>query len=475
MHLRGTLALLAAVAALPFRVDAQAPSLPGPPLFTDAISKEEFAERRARVMEKVGDGVAVLQGATELPSYGKFRQNNQFFYLTGVEVERALVLIDGKSKTTTLFLPPEGKSEGGPVLAPGPDAVARTGINSVVARDQFARALTRVGLEGRAVYTPFRPEALALGAPEKSSGSAAAMAQDPWDGRLSREAAFIQRIRPLVPAELRNLDPILDEMRLIKSAREIELIREATRISGLALMEGIRSAQPGMYEYEIEAIGDYIFKQHNSHGPAYFAIVAAGRNASLPHYHASQSRIESGQLVLFDYAPDYKYYTADVTRMFPANGKFSAEQREMYGIYLQLYQALMQSIRPGQTSEIVRDVVRRMETAYAAFPFKTPKIKDAANRMVDIFRKNTTGRLGHMVGMEVHDVTVPYDALKPGMVLTIEPALTIPDEFVYIRLEDMILITPNGYENLSANVPMEIDAIERLMREEGMAKKKSGR
>jgi Xaa-Pro aminopeptidase len=236
----------------------------------------------------------------------------------------------------------------------------------------------------------------------------------------------------------------------------------------------MRSAEPGMYEYEIEAIGDYIFKKHNAQGPAYYGLVATGTNAAWPHYHAAQSPLKSGDLVLFDYAPDYHYYTSDVTRMFPANGKFTPDQRELYGIYVKLYQALMTSIRPGPASEILKDVVRRMDEAMASHTFRNRKNQDAATRFVEGYRARLASprpgaSLGHMVGMEVHDVTKNFSAYQPGMVFTIEPALTIPEDRVYIRLEDMIVITPDGYENLSAFVPWEIDAIEKLMAEPGIA------
>jgi Xaa-Pro aminopeptidase len=205
----------------------------------------------------------------------------------------------------------------------------------------------------------------------------------------------------------------------------------------------------------------------------YYALVAAGTNAAWPHYHASRAQLRDGDLVLFDYAPDYKYYTSDVTRMFPANGRFSADQKERYTIYLRLYQALMTSIRPGAAADILRDAVKKMDAIMASSTFANPKNKDAAVRFVDGYRRrlesNGAGRgLGHMVGMEVHDVTVPFDELRPGMVFTIEPALTIPEDRVYVRLEDVILITPTGYENLSAFVPAEIAEIEALMAETGL-------
>ncbi len=447
-----------------------------PPLFTDAFPKEEFAERRARVMEKIGEGIVLIQGTTEYPGYVKFRQNNQFFYLTGVEVPRAILRIDGRTKTSTLYVQPRNeraeRSEG-PVLVPGDAAAALTGLDEVLPRESFGDAVFQVSQEGRSVYAPFRPEALHAATPGYTTSHAAASAADPWDGRPSREAAFIEKIRSVAPQlEIVNLDPILDAMRLIKSPREIAMIRQATRISGEAIIEGMRSATPGMWEYELEAIGDYVYKRHNSQGLAYFSLIASGKNAHFPHYHASQSQLKDGDLVLWDWGPDYKYYTSDVTRMFPANGKFSSRQRELYTIYLRLYQSLMTSIRPFDTpADIITDAVKKMEDVFASYKFTDPKIKTAAEQFIEMYRTSRSGRLGHWVGMEVHDVGVEFDVMKPGMVFTIEPAMRIPDEMIYIRTEDTILITEDGYENMSDFVPIEIEDIEKVMAEEGFAEK----
>ena len=450
-----------------------------PPLFTDSLPPEEFAARRARVLEQIGDGASVIQGTTELPSYHKFRQNNQFFYLTGVEVPRAILVIDGRTKTSTLFVPPRDeraeRSEG-PVLTPGPEAARLTGIDRVLPRDEFVKVVAQFGVESRTLYMPHRLEALGAATPGYTRAHAKKSLDDPWDGRKSREMNFIDRVKEKAPSvAIRDLDPILDAMRLIKSSREIALIREATRISGFGIMEAMRSAQPGMFEYELEAIADYVFKKHNSLGIGYFALVAAGKNASWPHYHAAQTQTQDGQLLLFDYAPDYKYYTADVTRMMPVNGKFTPDQKELYTIYLRLYQALMTSIRPGSVPDILKDAVAKMDEVLASYAFTNPKYKDAATRFVESYRrrmKSGAGSLGHMVGMEVHDVTAPMpDGLKPGMIFTIEPALTIPEDRVYVRLEDMILITDDGYENLSSFVPVEVADIEKLMAETGFAEK----
>ena len=158
--------------------------------------------------------------------------------------------------------------------------------------------------------------------------------------------------------------------------------------------------------------------------------------------------------------------------MFAANGKFSARQRELYTIYLRLYQALMTSIKVhAAPRDIVKEAVGRMDAILAGYPFTDAKIKAAATAFVDRYRGSGANSLGHSVGMEVHDVGRPGSTLEPGQVFTIEPAMQIPDEHLGIRLEDMILITETGYENLSAFVPIEIDAIERTMREPGLQKK----
>ena len=449
------------------------------PLFTDAFPPEEFAARRARVMERIGDGVAILAGATEYPAYVKFRQNNHVFYLTGVEVPRAIVLIDGREKRTTLFVAARNErleQSEGPTLVPGEEAQRLTGIEAVVAREDFGPALARVAQEGRVLYLPFRPESLGAGTTTLAAVHASASLQDPWDGRPSKEAAFLAKVKAQAPrAEVRNLDPILDELRMIKSPREVALIREATRISGLGLMEGMRVAVPGGYEYEIEAAADYVFKRHNAQGIAYFALVAAGKNAHYPHYHASQGLLDARDLVLFDYGPDYKYYTADVTRMFPASGTFDPWQREIYGIYLKLYQALMASIRPGvPVKTLIAEAVTRMDAAMTGYAFSDPKIKEAAARFVERYRVSPATSLGHFVGLEVHDVGAGYEVLRPGMIFTIEPALTIPGDRVYVRLEDVILMTDTGYENLSAFVPVEIADIEKVMAEPGLDTPRGG-
>ena len=451
------------------------------PVFTgtEIFPAEEFAARRARVMEKIGDAVAILQGTTERPGEQALRQNNQFFYLTGVVEPRAIVTIDGRSRKTTLYLQPKNERREqrmyGPALSPGSDAAMATGIDAVMTRDDFAKAVAEFARDNRTVYTPFRPEVLG----EASSSDPAALWRatkaDPWDGRVSREEQFIQKLKAAAPsAAVKDLDPILDELRTIKSPREIAVIRDATRITGLAIMEAMRDAAPGMKEYELQADAEFVFKKGGAYGPSYFALIATGPNTYYSHYHKNTATLKDGDLVQFDYAPDFKYYQSDVTRVFPANGRFTPRQREFYTIYLKLYQAVMTSIRPhASAADVIKDAVVKMDAIMASVQFTDPKIKTAATAFVQGYRGRMANArsLGHSVGMEVHDVGGAPATYEPGMIFTIEPAMQIEDEHLGLRLEDMILITPTGYDNMSAFVPVEIEAIEKLMKEPGLSRK----
>jgi Xaa-Pro aminopeptidase len=225
-----------------------------------------------------------------------------------------------------------------------------------------------------------------------------------------------------------------------------------------------------MYEYELQADAEFVFKKHGAYGPSYFALIATGPNSYYSHYHRNTAKLQEGDLVQFDYAPDYKYYQSDVTRVFPATGRFTARQRELYTIYLSLYRAVLTSIKVhAAPRDIIKDAVVQMDAIMTSFSFTDPRIKTAAAAFVSRYRASTSNSLGHSVGMEVHDVRMVGQTLEPGFIFTIEPAMQIEDEHLGIRLEDMILITESGYENLSAFVPVEIDAIEKLMAERGLS------
>jgi Xaa-Pro aminopeptidase len=257
------------------------------PVFTgpEIFPLEEFAARRARVMERIGDAVAILQGTAERPGEQPFRQSNQFFYLTGVSEPRAIVAIDGRTKRTTLFLQPFNDRREtkmfGPGLHPGEDAARMTGIDAVLARDDFSKAVSSMAGDRRTIYTPFRPEVLGEASSSDSTALWHATRQDPWDGRASREEAFIEKLKAATPgAEIKDLDPIVDTLRITKSSREIAVIRESTRIAGLAIMEAMRHARPGMQEYELQAPAEFVFKKYGAYGASYFALIATGTNTS---------------------------------------------------------------------------------------------------------------------------------------------------------------------------------------------------
>jgi Xaa-Pro aminopeptidase len=440
------------------------------PVFTNVFPPEEYAMRRARVMEKIGDAVAIMQGTTERPGEQPLRQSNQFFYVTGVVEPRALLVIDGRTKKSTLFLNPRNemreKRMFGPGLYPGEEAVKETGIEAVLAREEFKAILEQFGRDNRVIYTPFRPEVLGSASSSDPQALARATKNDPWDGRISREEQFRGKLKEYAPnSEIKDLDPIIDNLRGTKDAREIAILREATRMTGEGIMEAMRDARPGMYEYELQADCEFVFKKGGAYGAAYFALIGTGQNTYYSHYHKDTAKLQDGDLVQLDYAPDFKNYTSDVTRIFPANGKFTPRQREFYGIYLKLYQALMTSIEVHKTAaDIVKNAVVKMDNIMATYHFTDDKIKAAAQAFVDNYHKfRPNGSLGHSVGLEVHDVRFPTPTLEPGYIFTIEPAMQIQDEHQGIRLEDMILITDKGYENLSGFVPVEIADIEKLM------------
>ena len=440
---------------------------------TEIFPPEEFAARRAKVIDQIGDGVAVILGTTEPPGEMPFRQNNQFFYLTGVTEPRAYVIIDGRAKTTTVFLQPkterQDNSQYGPGMGPGAAAVKALGVDAAVDSTQFTAAITAIAKDKRTIFTPFAAEVLGSQSQGDPTRLWAANAKDPWDGRDSREATFIAKLKVAAPgSKIENLDTIINAMRAVKSPREIAIIREATKITTDAILAAMKATQPGMKEYELQAIAEYVFKKGGALGGSYFALIATGPNTYYTHYNRNTSTLVDGELLQFDYAPDYKYYQSDVTRVWPTNGKFTPRQREMYEIYLKIYQAVLTSIEIHKTpAECVKNALVKMDAAMASYKFTDARIKAAAVKMVEGYRTRqaTVKSLGHNVGLEVHDVGgLQATTFEPGRVFTIEPQFRIEEEHLGIRLEDMILITETGVEILSASLPITVADIEKAMR-----------
>jgi len=454
----------------------------GFPIFTTDYPPEEFAARRSAVYDAIGKrAFAVIQGAPTPVGYVRFRQSNDFYYLCGVEVPNAYLLLDGTTRRAMLFLPHRNarreSGEGKVWSSEDAEEIQKlAGVEAVAGVDLLAENIGRFAQRAGAVlFAPLSPgEGFAVSR-DLALRRIAELGSDPFDGSASREGRFAALMRERFPqVELRDLTPTLDGLRLIKSAREIAMLRRSTRLSGLALIEGMKSTRPGQYERELDGMAKFIYYRNGAQGEAYYSLIASGRNAWYPHYNAGKRKMEDGDFLLMDFAPDVGYAQSDVTRMWPVNGRFSGWQRELYEFYLGCYEAILKAIRPGATpAECMQDAAKKMDGVLASSKFSKEIYQKAAREFVESYRKQAErpdAALGHWVGMATHDDGPHEGALKAGMVFTIEPALRVPEEKIYVRLEDMIVITDKGTDVMSDFVPRDIPRIEKLMTEKGLLK-----
>lgn len=439
------------------------------------FSKEEFAKRRNRVYDEIGNNaIAVVQGASGIPGFSVFRQSNTFFYLTGLEIPRSYLIINGRNKKSTLYLQhrDEGmeRSQGKVLSAEDADLVLQlTGVDQVKGIEFLSNDLVGSGLikpPGPVLYTEFSPAETGNDSRDEILFGQARNAADPWDGGITREARFISKLRDRFPQfEIRDLTPILDNMRLIKSAEEIRVIKKATNMAGLGIIEAMRSTNPGVYEYQLDAAAKYIYYLYGAQGDGYPSIIGGGTNAYMGHYFHKTDVLKDGDLVLMDYAPDYENYTSDVTRIWPVNGKFSDEQKALYNFIVAYRDALFKYIKPGVTADEVLDNAAADMSQY--LEGKT-FVKESHLKAVQAGIK-FRGHFQHPVGMAVHDVgRVRGIPLKAGMVFTIDPMIWLHEEQLYIRIEDVALVTENGVENLSSFVPSSLEDVEATIQEKGL-------
>jgi Xaa-Pro aminopeptidase len=467
---------LAVVAGFLISVDGRGHAQAGR-AFTTNFTLQEFAARRARVYEAIGpQAVALIQGLPTVHSSAVFRQSNEFFYLSGVVAPQALLLMDGTSKRSTLYLPKQNASraatEGELLSSDDPvKTAATTGVDEVKPPEQLLADL-QARTAAKTIYVPYAPTEGSSESPDGARRRTADAAADPWDGRVSREAHLRDLLKTRVPAlEQKDLSPILNEMRAIKSPAEIALITRATKIGGEAILEAMRSTAPGLAEYEIDALAQFIFVRHGAQGEAYRDIVASGPAAMNAHHRAGDKIMTDGELVLMDYCPDLGYYRCDVTRQWPVNGKFSPAQRELYGFYLGVYEAVLHAIKPQLTAQqILQAALPKMDAILASTKFSKPIYEAAAKQFVERYRSSAArgGNLGHAVGMATHDFGGGSGVMRPGLVFTIEPEFRVPEEQIFIRLEDMIVITESGATILSDFVPRSIAAVEKVVAEPGL-------
>jgi Xaa-Pro aminopeptidase len=440
---------------------------------------EEFRARWQQLFSRMEkNSVAVAQGAPLTNGFIMPRQNNEFYYLCGVETPHSYLLLDARRQKVTLYLPPRNprlEAAEGKVLSAEDAELAKslTGADEVLSTDEMrgdwlARLPDRTP---QIIYTPFSPAEGAGQSRGELVASNAAIAADYWDGRLPRETVFTGLLRSRYPrTRVQDLTPLLDEMRIVKSPREIALVRRASQLAGLGLMEAIRSTRPGVFEYQLDAAARYVFLVNGARLEGYRSITAAGTpNIWNMHYYRNNDELRDGDLVLMDYAPDYRYYTSDVARMWPVNGKFSAWQRELLGFVLEYRNAILERIRPGVTPQQIREEAKQaMASVFARTKFSKPAYEQAARRLVE----TGGGVFSHSVGMAVHDVgRYASGPLKPGHVFSVDPQLRVPDENLYIRYEDVVVVTDKGVENFTDFLPSRLEDIEKLMREEGVVQK----
>jgi Xaa-Pro aminopeptidase len=447
-----------------------------PPPYQSDFPPEEFQTRWNTVFDRIGDhAIAIVQGTSQTPGFLMPRQSNEFYHLCGIETPHSYLVLDGSSRKATLFLPPRNRqleSAEGKVLSADDAALVQrlTGVAAVASSKEMSEDAIRklIASPGTVIFTPFSPaEGNGQSRGELRSANSAITA-DTWDGRPSRESHLVQLLKTrFVGAEVKNLTPILDERRAVKSPREIALIRRASQLAGEGLIQAMRSSRPGVYEYQLDAAARYVFLAGGARLEGYRSITAAGTdNIWNMHYYRNTAELKSGDLVLMDFAPEFHYYTSDIARMWPVNGKYSPIQREILQFVLDYRNCIMKRIRPGVAPRAIQaEAKAAMEEIFRTTKFSKPIYEKAAHRLVD----SGGGVFSHPVGMAVHDDgSYARGVLKPGQVFSIDPQLRVPEERLYYRYEDVIVITETGYENFTDFLPTELDEIEKLVGQGGI-------
>lgn len=445
--------------------------------FQSDFPAEEFVERRGRVLDAIGvEAIAIVQGAPGVDGFKVFRQSNEFYYLTGLETPHAYLILDGRSRRTTLYLPQRNdaleRSTGMMWSAEDAAAVSRlTGVDAVAPVTLLSRQTFGAMLRPPRplLYVPFSPAEGEAQSRDELLAHRAGVASDPWDGQPSREAHFLRLLQERYPSlEQRDLTPILDTLRATKSEREIALIRQASVLAGLGLLEAMKSTRPGVHEFEVAAAARFTFLANGARFEGYNPIAAGGANAWMGHYSRNLDPLQAGDMVLMDYAPDLRYYTSDVTRMWPVSGTYTDAQRTLASFILEYREAFFRYIRAGVTPEEVLASARRdMAQVLSATRFAKESHRKAAEEMLT-FR----GHLQHPVGMTVHDPgTIWGQPFREGQVFTVDPMMWIPDEKLYVRMEDTVLVTSDGLENFTGFLASTPDEIEAVMKQDGVLSK----
>ena len=433
------------------------------------ISKAEFARRRKNLMGMMDNHtIAIIPGAREVTrsrdTEYPFRQNSDLFYLTGFEEPDAvLVLVPGRRQGQVVLFcrerDPDMELWNGYRLGPE-GALAYLGVDDAFPIDDLDEILPGL-IEGtQRIYYSMGHD-------------------DVFDQRVM---GWVNQIRKLVrtgaapPADFTDLAFLLHEQRLIKSAAEVRVMRKAGEISAAAHVRAMQECQPGRYEYHLEAAIQHTFAEHGARFPAYNSIVGSGANACVLHYTENASKMRAGDLVLIDAGCEYQGYAADITRPFPVSGQFSNEQRAIYDVVLEAQRAAIAKVRPGNTWNQPHDATVRVITR-GLIKLGLLRGKERELIKAEAYRDFYMHRAGHWLGLDVHDVGEyrvdgRWRQLEPGMVLTIEPGIYIaadntkvPKRWrgIGVRIEDDVVVTEQGCDVLTGDVPKRADEIEALM------------
>lgn len=437
---------------------------------TDA-ERAEYSSRRERVMAAMdSSSVMLLRAAATAARSGDvnypFHQDENFYYLTGcVEPGLLLVLIPagyevgGQLCRELLFAPAAG-ANAYTGERPGPEALAaELGLAMVLPIDQLQNHLTRL-LAGkqRLLITPLQP----------------AFVNDPAGGKgffLDKESKKLLKEK-FPQVQIKPAGSLLTPLRQVKSPAELALMQRAIAATDAAHREAFKSCAPGLYEYELQAVIEYVFRRQGCSGPAFPSIVGSGPNSLVLHYEENSRRMEPGEVVVMDIGAEYEGYSADVTRTIPVSGKFSPEQRIIYNLVLQAHDEAIAMIKPGVAA---RDLDKKAAAVIEAGLRRAGLMKGE-----DKVTRFLPHGISHSVGLQVHDVETG-DKLQEGMVITIEPGIYIREAEgidprywnIGIRIEDDVLVTVDGHRVLS-DAPRTIAEIEKLMQKKGIGNQPIG-
>ncbi len=413
------------------------------------VSSTQFAARRTAFYRQIQDGVAILLGAPSAPQPFLFRQSNNFYYFSGVEVPDAVLVLDAKAQHSMLFLPSLSQMEmnlNGNPLQPGKAAEKATGIDQALPLQEFVPTLANLLMQdgivgGRTLYVSTVPDGLPS---QDFNFQTYLKSMQVWDNRPSRPGAFVEWVSQRFPTlSIKSYDRIVNSMRRVKSPEEIAILRRNATLTTRAMNEAIRATAPGMYEHDVAAAADFIYSTGGAQRLAYGDIVASGPNGNVWHYFANRRQMLADELVLMDSAAELDYYAEDLTRTWPVSGRFNPEQLKMYECVLDASKKVIDAVQPGVTIQQLNEIARKVYEEHG-------------------FGQNYPGFIGHYVGLSVHDVGPEEAPFVPGVVFNVEPLLDIPGKHAHVRLEDTVVVTETGHEWLTSGSPKDVQDLYRL-------------